>query len=98
MSCVQAVAVQQAREVAEAQAAAAQAAADKQAAAAAAAAAAEQATLKAKATLILTQLQPPVGPDTRTHTQEGMLPRLSVLPVKHVQKHTTGSVWGACCA
>lgn len=54
------MAAQQAQELAASQAAAAEAAAARQAAAEAAAAAAEQAELKAKATLILTQLQPPV--------------------------------------
>lgn len=58
---LQAQAAQQARELADAQAAAAEAAAAKQAAAAAAAAAAEREEMKAKATLILTQLQPPVS-------------------------------------
>lgn len=57
----QALAAQQAIELADAQAAAAEAAAAKRAAAAAAAAAAEREEMKAKATLILTQLQPPVS-------------------------------------
>lgn len=65
--CPQALAAQQAIELADAQAAAAEAAAARQAAAAAAAAAAEQEELQAKATLILTKLQPPVS-DLLAHT------------------------------
>jgi hypothetical protein len=60
---LQALAAQQATELADAQQAAAEAAAAKQAAAAEAAAAADREEFKAKATLILTKLQPPVSTD-----------------------------------